>query len=54
MHKKRIIATTALALFLTTGSAFAATDHYVKKGDTLWLLAQNYGTSVEAIKNQTT
>ena len=50
MRKKCIIATTSLALFLTTGSALAATDHYVRKGDTLWLIAQKYGTTVVAIE----
>ena len=48
--QKSLLAATTLALFLTTGTAWAATGHYVQKGDTLWILATKYGTTVEAIK----
>lgn len=51
LNKKGMIATTTLALLLTASSAYAAEAvHYVRPGDTLWLLSQRYGTTVNALE----
>lgn len=45
-----VVALSLIAVTAAPGSAMAATTHTVVRGDTLWLLAQRYGTTVAALK----
>ncbi|MDP2872399.1 MAG: LysM peptidoglycan-binding domain-containing protein [Bacillota bacterium] len=55
-HRRRraaaVIIVAMILIVVTTapGPAMAATSHTVVRGDTLWLLAQRYGTTVAALK----
>ena len=54
MQKKvlSVLATFALAAFISVGSADAATDSYtVKPGDTLWKIATKHKLTVDELKN---
>lgn len=55
--KEKLIGITATAVVGVIGSAFFATDAAaesinVKSGDTLWSLSKEYGTTVQAIKDE--
>ena len=41
---------TGAALALTQQDADASTQHTVQAGESLWSIAQEYGTSIESIK----
>jgi cell wall-associated NlpC family hydrolase len=45
----RALACAGLLVLLTAGSAFADQSHVVRPGETLWSIATQHGTSVEAI-----
>lgn len=47
-----IVVLSLAALAAVPGRAMAATTHTVVRGDTLWLLAQRYGTTVARLKAQ--
>ncbi len=51
--KKTIVSLAAVAsVSAVTATAVSADELKVKKGDTLWDIAQDYGVSVQDIKNE--